>query len=125
MITINNQRSKIQGYILLHVTEIKNSRLHLVACNRNERSALHALHIARHFIASFYVISCCISHHFMLHFTHFIVRITCIARISRMSRISYFTYIAHFTHCTVLHVILYIISCHFVIKIHSILIHGI
>ena len=69
---------KIQGYISLHVTEIKNSRLHLIACNWNERSALHALHIARHFMHHFtlfhvalHVISCCISRHFMLHFTSF------------------------------------------------------
>ena len=67
----------------------------------------------------------CISRHFMSHFTHFIVHITCIARISRMSRISHFTHSTHFMHCTTYHVILCIISCHFVIKIHSILIHGI
>ena len=55
MITINNKKSTI-----------KNSRLHLVACNRNERSALHALHIARHFMhhfTSFYVAFCIISCH--------------------------------------------------------------
>ena len=67
MITINNQRSKIQGYISLHVTEIKNSRLHLVACNRNERSAFHIItHIARHFMhhfTSFHVAFCIISCH--------------------------------------------------------------
>ena len=94
------------------------SRLHLVACNRNQRSALHALHAS-------HVISCCISCHFMLHFTHFIVRITCIARMSRMSRISHFMNSTHFMHCTIHHVILCIISCHFAMKIHSILIHGI
>ena len=53
MIIINNQRSKIQGYISLHVTEIKNLRLHLVVCNRNQRSASHALHTARHFMHHF------------------------------------------------------------------------
>ena len=59
---INDQRSKIQGYISLHVTEIKNSRLHLIACNRNKQSALHRIS---------HVISCIISRHFMSHFTSF------------------------------------------------------
>ena len=76
MITIDNQRSKIQGYISLYVIEIKNSRLHLIACNRNERSALHALHIARHFMhhcTSFHVAFCIISYHnsyISLHTSH-------------------------------------------------------
>ena len=88
-------------------------RLHLVAYNWNQRFA-------------FYVISCCISHHFMLHFTHFIVRITCIARISHISCILHFTHIAHFTSFHVaFQVILCIISCHFIMKIHFILIHAI
>ena len=82
MITINNQRSKIQGYISLHVTEIKNSRLHLVACNRNQRSASH--YIASH------VISCIISRHFMLHFTSFHV----------IFHIFHYTYHTHRTHLT-------------------------
>ena len=67
----------------------------------------------------------CISHHFTLYFTHFIVHITCIARISRMSRILRYTHIAHFMHCTTYHVILCIISCHFIMKIHFILVHAI
>ena len=129
MITINNQRSKIQGYISLHVTEIKNSRLHLVACNRNERSALHiARHFMHHFTSfhvSFYVISCCISLHFMSYFIHFIAHITCITHTSRMSRILHFANSAHFMHCTIHHVILCIISYNFIMKIHSILIHTI
>ena len=65
MITINNQQSTI-----------KNSRLHLIACNRNELSASHALHTARHFMhhfASFHVafriISCHISY-ISLHTSH-------------------------------------------------------
>ena len=47
MITINNKKSMI-----------KNSRLHLVACNWNQRSALH-------------IISCIILRHFMSYFTSF------------------------------------------------------
>ena len=75
----SRSRSKIQGYISLHVTEIKNSRLHLIACNRNERSALHALHIA---------------HHFMHHFTSFHVSFYIISH-----RISYISsYTSHTSH---------------------------
>ena len=110
--TIKNQRSKI-----------KDSRLHLVACNRNQRFTLHTCRTSFHVV--FHVISCYISHHFMSHFIHFIVRITYITHISRTSRISHFTHIAHFMYCTTLHVILCIISCHFVMKIHIILIHNI
>ena len=40
--------------------------MHLVACNRNERSALHALHAS-------HVILCIILRHFMSHFTSFYV----------------------------------------------------
>ena len=75
---------------------IKNSRLHLVACNQNERSALHALHIARHFMhhfTSFHVTFCIISCHISyisLHISH--ASHTCHAcraiRISRTARIS-------------------------------------
>ena len=124
MITINNQRSKIQGYISLHVTEIKNSRLHLVACNRNERSTLHALHIARHFMhhfTSFYVAFCIISCHISyisLHKSHTShTHHACRAfRISRTARISCIAlYVASF----------YVLAYHFVMKIHSILIHTI
>ena len=97
------------------------SRLHLVACNRNQRFVLHFTS----FYVTFYVISCCISHHFMLHFTHFIVRIACIARISRMSRISHCTHNTHVMYYTAYHVILCIISYHFIMKIHCILIHAI
>ena len=96
MITINNQRSKIQDYISLYVIEIKNSRLHLIACNRNKRSASHALHTARHFMhhfTSFYVafriISCHISYisSHISHTSH--TRHACRAiRISRTTRIS-------------------------------------
>ena len=118
MITINNQRSKIQGYISLHVTEIKNSRLHLVACNRNqnsrlhliacnrnERSVLHALHMARHFMhhftsfhVAFRIISChtsYISSH-ISHTSH--THHACRAlRISRTARISHIApYVASF-----------------------------
>ena len=53
MITINDQKS----------------RLHLVACNRNQRFALH-----------FYVILCHISCHFMLHCTSFHVAFHVILR---------------------------------------------
>ena len=103
MITIKNQ-----GYISLHVTEIKD---------------LHYMYFTS-FYVTFHVILCCISYHFMLYFTHFIIRITYIARISRMSHISHFTNSAYCMHCTAYHVILCIISCHFIMKIHSILIHG-
>ena len=65
-----DQQSKIQGYISLHVTEIND---------------LHFMHHFASFHASFHVISCCILHHFMLYFIHFIARITYIARISRTS----------------------------------------
>ena len=75
------------------------------------------------FHASFHVISCCISHHFMSYFIHFIAHNTYIACISRMSRISHFTNSVHFMHCTTYHVILCIISCYFIMKIHFILIH--
>ena len=77
------------------------SRLHLVACNQNQRIALHFTS----FHVTFHVISCYISCHFILHCTHFIVRIACIVHISRMSRISHFTHIANFMHCITLHVI--------------------
>ena len=67
---------KNQDYISLYVIEIKNSRLHLIACNRNERSASHASHTARHFMhhfTSFHVvfriISCHISY-ISLHTSH-------------------------------------------------------
>ena len=113
MITIKDQRSKI-----------KDSRLHIVACNQNQRSALHRTHFTSFHVA-FHVISCCISHHFMSHFIHFITRITCITHMLRILRISHFTNSAHFIHYTTYRVILCIISCHFIIKIHSILIHGI
>ena len=92
--TINDKKN--QGYISLHVTEIKNSRLHLVACNRNQRSALHALHIARHFMhhftsfyVTFHVISCHISY-ISLHISHTShTHHACRAlRISRTARIS-------------------------------------
>ena len=132
MITINNQRSKIQGYISLHVTEIKNLRLQLIACNRNERSALHALHACRtsfhassHVVSCITRISCRILHHFMSYFIHFIVRITHITRISRMSCISYFANSARFMHCTIRRVILCVISYHFLMKFHITLIHTI
>ena len=125
MITINNQRSKIQGYISLHVTEIKNSRLHLVVCNRNERSALHVLQHLTSFHASFHVILCCISYHFMSYFIYFIAHITRIAHTSRMSRITYFANSAHFMHCIIRCVILCVISYHFVMKFYIILIHTI
>ena len=103
---------------------IKDSRLHLIACNRNQRFALHALHVMS-FHASFHVISCRISHHFISHFIHFIAHITRIAHTSRMSRISHFANSVHFMHYTIHHVILCIISCHFFMKIHITLIHTI
>ena len=97
MITINNQRSKNQGYISLYVIEIKkNSRLHLIACNRNERSALHALHTARHFMhhftsfhVAFHIISCHISY-ISSHASHtsHIRHACCAIRISRTALIS-------------------------------------
>ena len=87
MITINNQWSKIQDYISLYVIEIKNSRLHLVACNRNERSASHTR--IRH------VILCGILHHFMLHFTSFHV-IFHIFHYTHHTHRTYVTHVAHF-----------------------------
>ena len=114
---------KNQGYISLHVTEIKNSRLHLIACNRNERSTLHAYCTSFH--VSFHVISYCISHHFMSYFMHFIVHITHITHISRMSRKTHFANSAHFMHCSIRRVILCVISYHFLMKFHIILIHTI
>ena len=120
MITINDQNSRLH---LVACNRNQNSRLHLVACNRNERSALHAYRTSFH--ASFHVISCCILHHFMSYFIHFIAHITHITRTSRMSRISHFANSAHFMHCTIHRVILCVNSYHFVIKIHSILIHTI
>ena len=96
MITINNQRLKIQGYISLYVIESRNSELHLVACNRNEGSAVHALHTARHFMhhftsfhVAFRIISCHIPY-ISLHISHTShTRHACRAfRISRTERIS-------------------------------------
>ena len=119
MITINNQRSKLQGYISLHVTEIKIQgyiSLHVTEMNNLHCTSLHA---------SFYVISCRILHHFMSYFIHLLVHITCITRTSRMSRILHFANSAHFMHCTIHRVILCVISYHFVMKIHTILIHAI
>ena len=74
---------------------------------------------------SFHVISCWILHHFMSYFIHFIACITRIAHTSRMSRITHFANSAHFMYCTVYHVILCIISCHFIMKMHCIVIHTI
>ena len=57
-------------------------RFYLVACNRNQWSALHTLHAYRtSFHVAFHVISCCISHHFMSYFIHFITHITHITHI--------------------------------------------
>ena len=92
--TINDQNSRLH---LVACNRNKKSRLHLVACNRNERSALHALHcIARHFMyhfTSFYVVFCIISCHIsyisshVSHASH--TRHACRAiRISRTARIS-------------------------------------
>ena len=106
----HNQQSKIQGYISLHVTEMND---------------LHFMHFTSFAFHAFHVISCCILHHFMSHFIYFIAHITCITRMSRTSRISHFANSAHFMHCTIHRVILCIISCHFIMKIHSILIHTI
>ena len=87
---------KNQDYIPLYVIEIKESRLHLIACNRNERSASHALHTARHFMhhftsfhVAFLIISCHISYIslYISHTSH--TRHACRAlRISRTVRIS-------------------------------------
>ena len=57
MITIKNQRSKIQGYISLHVTEIKNQGY--ISLHVTEMNDLHRMH--------------CIARHFMHHFTSFYV----------------------------------------------------
>ena len=75
MITINNQKSMI-----------KNSRLHLVACNRNERSTFHD---ASH------VILCCISRYFMSHFTSFHVAFHTFHCTHHMHR-THVTHVAHF-----------------------------
>ena len=64
-------------------------KVHLVACNRNQRFALHrtSFHVTLH------VISCHISRHFMLHFTSFYV-------------IFHTFHYTHYIHCThVTHVI--------------------
>ena len=76
MITINNQdqRSKIQGCISLHVTEINN---------------LHCMHDALH------VISCIISRHFMLHFTSFYVTLHTFHCTHHTHR-THITHVAHF-----------------------------
>ena len=148
MITINDQRSKIQVYISLHVTKIKiqgyislhvteMNDLHcthftsfhvafcIISCHNSHilLHASHTLHAYRTtFHASFHVISYCISHHFMSYFIHFITRIT---HMSRMSRISHFANSAHFMHYTIRRVILCVISYHFVMKIYITLIHTI
>ena len=70
MITINNQRSKIQGYISLYVTEMND---------------LHCMHCISH------VISCIISRHFMLHFASFYV-------IFNTFHCTHHTYRTHVTH---------------------------
>ena len=71
MIKINDQKSTI-----------KNSRLHLVACNRNQRSTLH-------------VISCIIARHFMSHFTSFHV-IFHIFFCTHHTHRTHITHVAHF-----------------------------
>ena len=65
--------------------KIKNPRLHLVACNRNQRFTLHVFH----------VISCCISRHFMLHFTSFHITFYTFYCTHYMHR-TYITYVTHF-----------------------------
>ena len=122
MITINNQQSKIQGYISLHVTKIKIQGC--ISLHVTEMNDLHRMHCIRH------VISCIISRHFMLHFTSFHVifhafHCTYHTHHTRMSRNSHLMNSAHFMHCTIHHVILCVISCHFVMKIHITLIHTI
>ena len=112
--------NKIKNNMIKLRSRSKESRLHLVVCNRNQRIAYRTS-----FYASFHVISCCISHHFMSYFIHFIAHITHIAHTSRMSRNSHFANSAHFMHCTIRRVILCVISYHFVMKIHIILIHTI
>ena len=103
----------------MHVTEIKNSRLHLIACNRNERSASHA--------CISHVISSIISRHFMSHFTLFHV----------IFHTFHCTYHIHCTHVT--HVAHYIFReqrafyalhhtsrhfmCHFISFCHEISYH--
>ena len=120
MITINNQRSNNQQSKI----NDQKSRLHLVACNRNERSALHALHIARHFMhhftsfhVAFRIISC--------HISYISSYITHIAHTSYMSRNSHFANSAHFMHYRIRRVILCVISYHFLMKFHITLIHTI
>ena len=100
---------KNQGYISLHVTEIKE---------------LHYTYFTS-FHVVFHVISGLISHHFISHFIHFIAHITYIAHTSRMSRITHFANSAHFMHCTIRRVILCVISYHFLMKFHITLIHTI
>ena len=90
MITINNQRSKIQDYISLYVIEIKNSRLHLIACNRNKRSASHA--------RISHVISCIISRHFMWHFASFHV-IFHTFHCTHHTHRTHIMHVAHFAFC--------------------------
>ena len=70
MITIKDQRSKIQDYISLYVTEIND---------------LHCMHYILH------VISCIISPHFMSHFTSFHV-------IFHTFHCTYHTHRTHITH---------------------------
>ena len=99
MITINNQQSKIQGYISLHVTEVNDlhyiSRhfmlhytsfhvaFHIISCHISHIS-LHALHVshtyhacctfnALHAFHAYHVFHALhhISRHFMYHFTSF------------------------------------------------------
>ena len=100
MITIKNSRLH-----LIACNRNQKSRLHLVACNRNERSACMTLHIARHFMhhftlfyVVFHIISCHISY-ISLHASH--TSHTCHARraicILWTARISCITpYIASF-----------------------------
>ena len=125
MITINNQRSKIQGYISLHVTEIKiQGCISLHVTEMNDLHCMHYMHRTS-FHASFHVILCCILHHFMSYFIHFIAHITHIAHTSRMSHITHFANSTHFMHCSIRRIILCVISCQFVMKIHITLIHTI
>ena len=86
MITINNQRSTIKNsrLHLVACNRNQNSRLHHVACNRNEQSAFHALHAS-------HVISCIILRHFMLYFTSFHV-------IFHTFHCTYHTHRTHITH---------------------------
>ena len=74
MITINNQQSKIQGYISLHVTEMND---------------LHCMHCISH------IISCIISRHFMLYFTSFHV-IFHILYCTHYIHRTHVTHVAHF-----------------------------